>query len=153
MRLYKLERKQIIPAKIDDVWNFFSNPIKLNMITPPDLALNITSELPHEVFAGLLIIYTVRPFTGMKVKWVTEITHVERPYMFVDEQRFGPYRFWHHRHIFREVSEGTEAEDYVVYALRFDPFSRPINAIFVKRQLEYIFDYRREAIRKIFGVE
>jgi ligand-binding SRPBCC domain-containing protein len=103
------------------------------------------------MYPGLLITYRVRPILGIPVNWVTEITAVEAPTMFIDEQRFGPYRFWHHRHFFRPIEGGTEMHDLISYALRFDPASRPINYFIVKRKLDMIFDYRRKVLREKFG--
>jgi ligand-binding SRPBCC domain-containing protein len=151
MKLFELRRKQLIPADIDKIWDFFSNPLNLSRITPPEMNFRITSSFPEKVYTGLLLSYTVSPICGVPLKWTTEITYVEKPHMFVDEQRVGPYRFWRHRHFFRAVSGGVEVEDNVAYALRFDPLSRPINDFIVRKRLEKIFDYRREAIIKIFG--
>jgi ligand-binding SRPBCC domain-containing protein len=96
--------------------------------------------------------YTVAPFGLIRVKWVTEITHLVDPFIFVDEQRFGPYRFWHHQHHFRELENGVEMQDIIHYSIPFDPFSRLLSGP-VARRLEYIFDYRRTALGSMFGMK
>ena len=83
--------------------------------------------------------------------WVTEITHVEEPNFFIDEQRFGPYKFWHHQHRFKEIEGGVEATDLVHYALPLDPLGRIANELMVKKQLDQIFKFRSEYLEKEFG--
>lgn len=149
MKLHVLEAEQTIPATLAEAWDFFSDAGNLAKITPPSLGFEVTSKLPERVYAGLIITYRVRPLLGVPVTWVTEITHVEEPYRFVDEQRFGPYRFWHHQHLFREVPGGVEARDIVHYAL-------PVGAgaaagLLVKPRLDEIFRYRRQVLEKTFG--
>ena len=92
MKIYRLKRKQLIKHDIDFVWNFFSNPTNLKEITPKDMGFIVTSELPTEVYAGLVITYKISPIAGLPVNWVTEITHFDKLNYFVDEQRFGPYK-------------------------------------------------------------
>lgn len=99
----------------------------------------------------MIVTYTVSPFAKLRVKWVTEITHVREPDYFVDEQRFGPYKFWHHQHKFIEIPGGVRVDDLVHYALPFDPIGRIANALFVKRQLQEIFDFRRRYLEDKFG--
>jgi ligand-binding SRPBCC domain-containing protein len=153
MKLYSLHRTQIFPITIDKAWDYFSNPQNLSEITPPSMHFRPTSPLPDKMHTGLLITYTVCPFGGIPVKWVTEITHCNRPHIFVDEQRLGPYRFWHHRHLFREIDGGTEMQDIVRYTLSFDPFSRPINFLAVGPRLKMIFDFRYGVLKQKFGTD
>lgn len=141
-----------MPIDIERAWNFFSNPANLNEITPPWLNLQMSADLPSEIYTGLLIPYKVHPILGLPLTWVTEITHVEKPRLFVDEQRFGPYRFWHHRHLFREIKGGIEMTDMDSYVLPFDPFSRILNALMVRRKLDEIFRFRFEYLQEKFGV-
>ena len=101
------------------------------------------------MYAGQLITYKVTPMMGIPLTWVTEITQVREGAFFIDEQRFGPYKLWHHEHFFREVDGGVEMTDVVHYALPLDPFSR-IMLPFVRKKLNHIFQYRQEAIEKIF---
>jgi ligand-binding SRPBCC domain-containing protein len=150
MKLYTLHEAAVLQTSIEKAWNFFSSPANLPVITPPELQFRIVSEVPAEAYAGLILQYTVRPFPGLRVKWVSEITHVEKHRFFVDEQRFGPYRFWHHEHHFKETDAGVEMIDLVHYALHADPLSRPVHALLVRPQLERIFSFRREALKKFF---
>jgi ligand-binding SRPBCC domain-containing protein len=94
---------QRFPGTLQDAWAFFSDPRNLPRITPPWLSFEVLSELPARMHPGLLIEYRVRPLWGVPVKWVTEITRVAEPFLFVDEQRRGPYRHWRHEHRFRAV--------------------------------------------------
>jgi ligand-binding SRPBCC domain-containing protein len=111
LRLEHLHYALRIPIGLSAAWDFFSDPRNLGRMTPPSLAIEITSEPPPRMHPGMIITYTVRPLLGIPVRWVTEITHVREPNLFVDEQRFGPYRFWHHQHHFREVDGGIEISD------------------------------------------
>ncbi|MDK9718287.1 MAG: SRPBCC family protein [Trichlorobacter sp.] len=103
------------------------------------------------MYAGMVVTYKVTALAGVRVNWVTEITHVREPDFFVDEQRFGPYRFWHHQHHFKEVAGGTEMTDCVSYLLPFRPFGL-LAAPLVRSRLEHIFDYRHEAIAKFLSM-
>jgi ligand-binding SRPBCC domain-containing protein len=151
MKIYSLERKQNLAMTISEAWNFFSNPQNLPLITPPSLKLNITSEIPETMYTGMIITYTVAPVLNIPMTWVTEITHVDEPGIFIDEQRFGPYKFWHHQHTFKEIEGGIEATDLIHYALPLDPLSRIANEFIVKKQLADIFDYRSAYLESKFG--
>ena len=150
MKPFTLERTQVLPITLEAAWKFFSNPANLVKITPPDMGFRITSPTQSGIYAGQIITYTVRPFKWVSVNWTTEITHVDRPGFFVDEQRFGPYRFWHHQHRFREVGGGVEIYDFVHYMLSHDQLAGPINRMFVAPRLRRIFDFRSTALKKIF---
>jgi ligand-binding SRPBCC domain-containing protein len=151
MKIYSLHARQLLPVALEEAWDFFSDPRNLNRITPESLDFAITSRLPERMYAGLVITYRIKVALGIPATWVTEITHVREPELFVDEQRIGPYRFWHHQHHLRETGAGVEAEDIVHYALPFGPLGRIVHACFVKRKLGAIFEYRRRALEKIFG--
>ena len=149
MKLYRLHQTQLLPIPLPVAWDFFSDPANLPLITPPDLGFRITSPLPERMYAGMIVSYTVTPFAGLPVTWVTEITQVEEPRFFVDEQRIGPFRFWEHQHLFRQTAEGTEMTDLLHYSLPFDPVSR-IVAPLVRRRLAVIFAYRSQALERRF---
>ena len=151
MKIYKLHTKQELGISKDKAWQFFSNPGNLPLITPPWLNFKITSELSEKMYPGMIVTYTVSPVLNIPMTWVTEITHVHEPDYFVDEQRFGPYKFWHHRHEFTEIPGGVSVEDIVPYALPIDPLSRLANELMVKNQLNEIFEFRREYLDKEFG--
>jgi ligand-binding SRPBCC domain-containing protein len=151
MKLYQLHRTQCLPISIGAAWAYFSNPKNLPQITPPRLRLEVTSMLPDKMYPGILITYRVKPILGIAWTWVTEITHVVEPYFFTDEQRFGPYRFWHHQHLFREIDGGVEMQDIVHYALRFEPLARLVAERAVGKQLQDIFDFRQHVLEQLFG--
>jgi ligand-binding SRPBCC domain-containing protein len=150
MKIFLLKTSQTIPLSIDEAWNFFSNPGNLSKITPPWLNLKIASELPDKMYEGMIISYKVYPFFGIPFNWITEITSVKEKNFFIDEQRFGPYKFWHHQHHFIEVNEGVEMGDIIHYAISFDPFSRVLNNILVEKKIKKIFEFRKEVIKKLF---
>ena len=150
MKPFVFERTQILPISLETAWDFFCDPANLAQITPPDMDFHITSAPQRGFYAGQIITYTLRPLLRVSVSWTTEITHVDRPYFFVDEQRFGPYRFWHHQHRFREVAGGVEVCDLVHYLLLHDQLSGLINRLFVAPRLRRIFDFRSEALAKLF---
>ncbi|GFO64065.1 SRPBCC family protein [Geomonas paludis] len=150
MKMYLMKQEQLLPLSPEQAWEFFVHPGNLPRITPPNLGFKITGELPDKMHAGMIVTYTVTPFLGMAVNWVTEITHMQEPYFFVDEQRFGPYRMWHHQHIFTETPQGTLMTDLVHYVLPFGPLGR-VAAPLVARRVRGIFDYRREALARELG--
>ena len=150
MPLERLERLQIIPLPLAEVWSFFGQPENLATITPPWLGFRVTSAPQGAMHAGMIITYTVRPLLGLALPWVTEITHCNEPYYFVDEQRLGPYRLWHHQHTFREVEGGVEMRDLVHYRLPFGFLGRIASGT-VRRRLEAVFDYRYQAVQELFG--
>jgi ligand-binding SRPBCC domain-containing protein len=145
MPIYQLERKQIVAMSLADCWRFFSDPRNLPKITPPAMNFAIKRALPEEVYPGLMIEYSVSPLLGISLTWLTEIVHVDAPHRFVDEQRVGPYRVWHHEHTFGEAPEGgTEVHDLVTYVPPLGPFGALLNALMIRPQLERIFDYRAQ---------
>ncbi|GAB4301567.1 MAG: SRPBCC family protein [Ignavibacteriaceae bacterium] len=150
MKIITFKTKQFLPVNIDDAWSFFSNPENLPEITPPWLNIKVISELPDKMYEGMIITYKVYPFLGIPSNWVTEITVVREKTLFIDEQRFGPYKFWHHQHHFRENYNGVDMTDIVNYALPFDPLSRTINNLFIEKKVKEIFEYRKEVLRKLF---
>lgn len=151
MKIYTLTKTQNLPLGLKEVWEFFSHPGNLELMTPPGLNLKPLSPIPDRMYPGMIIVYRVRPFAGIGVNWVTEITQVNEPHFFVDEQRFGAYKFWHHEHRFREIPGGVIVEDTVHYALPLDPLSRIVHYLVVKKRLAEIFDYRRKRLEELFG--
>ncbi|MGC3947822.1 MAG: SRPBCC family protein [Chryseolinea sp.] len=151
--MHSLRQIQILKTDLSEAWRFFSNPSNLATITPASMNFRITS-LPYEgeMYAGQIINYKVTVAPAITVKWITEITHVRKPFFFVDEQRRGPYRFWHHQHHFRETDNGVEMIDEVNYEVPFGPLGRLVNHIFVGPQLERIFEYRTSVLKGIFPV-
>lgn len=151
MKLYRLQTVHRIPVSLDEAWAFFSNPTHLSFITPPWLDFQLTNEAPEHIRPGTIITYTIRPIWRVPVHWVTEVTHMDAPHLFVDEQRFGPYRFWHHQHHFRPVEHGVEVEDLVHYMLPLGPIGALAHAATVQRRLQEIFEFRRQALTRRYG--
>ena len=151
MAIHVLERTQVIHATPEECWEFFANPRNLEKITPRSLDFVVLSEVPPRIHQGLMIEYRVRPLFGIPVTWLTEITHVSEPNYFVDEQRVGPYRVWHHEHSFNPLGDGrVEIHDRVHYVLPFSPISEIVHPFLVKPQLEKIFAFREKAVRERF---
>ncbi|MEO6045431.1 MAG: SRPBCC family protein [Tepidiformaceae bacterium] len=151
MRLHRFTATQFLPVDVETAWGFFSDPRNLQTMTPPWLNLVPTSEVPREMHPGLIVTYRVKPALGISVAWVTEITHVVDRQFFVDEQRSGPYRFWHHQHHFNAVPGGTEARDVLHYALPLGLIGNLAGAALVKNRVAGIFEYRRRALEQRFG--
>jgi len=149
--VYQLYKKQFLPISIEQAWEFFSSPKNLQTITPDFMGFEIKSGADRPMFAGQLITYTVRPVLGIPMGWVTEINHVDSPNYFVDNQRFGPYAMWHHKHFFKSVEGGIEMEDIVDYKLPMGFLGTIAHQVFVKNKLKQIFDYREKKLKELFG--
>jgi len=150
--VYSIKTVQQIPASLDAVWEFFSNPANLKDITPASLGFNIVSKHHGTVmYPGQIIEYKVSPVLGIPLYWMTEITHVQPERFFVDEQRFGPYTMWHHQHHFKQIEGGVEMTDIVHYKIPFWILGDIANVLFVKKQLQQIFDFRFKACEARFG--
>ncbi len=148
--IHKLVRTQQLPISLAEAWDFFSSPLNLPDITPPWLDFSLTSEGSESMYAGMIITYCLKPIMGLPMCWVSEITHVAEPFFFVDEQRIGPYRLWHHQHRFREQPGGVEMTDIVHYALPWGLLGELAHRTVVRRKLGRIFDYRRSRLAEIF---
>lgn len=151
MKLYQLHAKQALPITKEDAWNFLSDPKNLKTITPDHMGFQILSGADRLMYAGQIIQYIVKPFPGISTKWVTEITHVKAGEYFVDEQRFGPYALWHHKHFIKEIEGGVEMEDLIDYKIPFGILGQIMQPILVKRQLNQIFQYREAKLEALFG--
>ena len=145
-KVYSMRTVQFIPCTLEKAWAFFSNPANLAEITPDNLRFKILSAGGGEMYPGQVIEYYVHPLLNIPLYWMTEITHVQPMKYFVDEQRFGPYSLWHHQHHFKEVTGGVEMTDIVHYKLPLWFLGDIANALFVKKQLKGIFDYRTEKV-------
>jgi ligand-binding SRPBCC domain-containing protein len=152
MKPVRKEWKQFIPRPLDEVWGFFSRPENLNAITPDQVSFQILSPLAgQEMYEGMIIQYKISPFLGIQMDWVTEITHIEPGRFFIDDQRVGPYALWHHQHHFVEKEGGVEMTDLLHYQVPYGPIGSMANALFVARQIEGIFSFRKKAIDTLFA--
>lgn len=151
MAFYQLRRSQVLSSDIDSVWDFISSPENLRNITPDYMGFDITSpEMPAKMYEGMIICYKVSPIAGIKYDWVTEITHIREKRYFVDEQRVGPYKVWHHEHHIELVEEGVKMEDIVTYQPPFGPLGALANTLLLKNKLRDIFDYRQQVLEHYF---
>jgi ligand-binding SRPBCC domain-containing protein len=151
MKLYRLHACQSLPISKKEAWEFLSNPANLKTITPEHMGFHILSGDERAMFPGQIIQYKVNPFPGFTTKWVTEITHVKDGEYFVDEQRFGPYALWHHKHFINEIKEGVQMEDIIDYKLPFGILGQWSHPFLVKKQLQTIFNYREKKLIELFG--
>jgi len=148
MTLYKTE--QLLPLSLQEAWDFFATPRNLNAVTPKELEFRITSDVPDKMYEGLIISYKIKPMLNIPVNWVTEITHIKDLAYFVDEQRKGPYRMWHHEHHFMEVPEGVLMTDILHYEIGKSIFGWLAGKLFVHRKVKEIFQYRNKILSTYF---
>lgn len=151
--MHSLRFVQFIPISIAECWDFFASPKNLKLITPDHLGFAMPSDDSGPMYAGQIITHTIRPFWNIPFNWVTEITHMQKPHYFIDEQRFGPYKFWHHEHHFNEKSEGVEMSDIIYYRIHCGILGRMLNAVKIKHDLEAIFNYRKQKLCDMFNVK
>jgi len=151
MKIYTLHAKQNLPISREQAWQFLSDPKNLKVITPDYMGFNIQSGADRTMYAGQIIEYIVTPILGIKNRWVTEITHVVDQEYFVDEQRFGPYALWHHKHFIKEIEGGVEMEDLLHYKLPFGYLGQLVHPFLVKPKLDEIFEYRKNKLVELFG--
>ncbi len=151
MKIYTLCFTQKLPISKQKAWNFLSDPANLKTLTPDFMGFDIVSGGDEKMYPGQIIQYTVSPVAGIKMTWVTEITHVKKQEYFVDEQKFGPYAFWHHKHFINKIDGGIQMADVIDYKLPFGFLGRFIHPILVKPKLDEIFKYRRQKLHSLFG--
>jgi ligand-binding SRPBCC domain-containing protein len=151
MKIYRLESKQNLPISKEKAWEFLSSPENLKAITPEYMSFDILSGADRPMYAGQIIQYIVTPVLGIKTKWVTEITHVVKGEYFVDEQRFGPYALWHHKHFIKEIPGGVEMEDIIDYKVPMGILGQLVHPFLVQPKLNEIFEYRRKKLIELFG--
>jgi len=154
VKTYQLKFQQKLPIPLAEAWNFFSSPLNLAKITPPEMKFVVTSANDEntKMYPGMIITYKITPLLGIKLNWMTEITHVKDDEYFVDEQRSGPYALWHHQHHFKEIKGGVLMTDELNYAIPYGILGRVANKLLVEKQIKSIFDFRTKEINKLFGV-
>jgi ligand-binding SRPBCC domain-containing protein len=150
MTLHQLRRIQQLPVPFEKAWSFLSDPSNLAAITPPSMGFKTLSGDGRGMYPGQIIAYEITPLFGIGMSWVTEITHVGESGYFVDEQRIGPYAFWHHKHFLAEIDGGVEMEDLLHYAMPFG-FAGNLAHRLVRKKLDGIFEYRQKRLTEIFG--
>lgn len=151
--MYQLKRTQLVKADLETCWEYFMSPANLANITPGYINFRVLTEQPERAYEGLIIHYKMSPVLRIPIRWTTEITHIKEGKYFIDEQRKGPYRMWHHEHHFEQTPEGTLMTDIVSYILPFGFLGKFAHRLFVRRQLGAIFDHREKAVNRIFEAE
>lgn len=153
MPFYQLIKTQKLPGTISDIWDFISSPVNLKEITPEHMRFIVTSNTgAGKMYPGMIITYKVSPILGIKLNWMTEITQVKENEYFVDEQRIGPYSLWHHQHKIQPIEGGVLMTDIITYQPPLGILGAIANSLFIKQQLQGIFDYRKTALEKRFGI-
>lgn len=152
MNFYTIKSTQHLPISLEEAWAFFSSPNNLEKITPADMSFVVTSDKKDSelMYAGQIITYIIKPLLGIPVKWMTEITHIKEGDYFIDEQRFGPYKLWHHKHSFKKTATGVEMNDIVNYVLPFGFIGSMAHFLFIRKRVEHIFEYRTKVLEKKF---
>ena len=150
-KVFTLSSKQRLPITMEEAWSFLSSPRNLKEITPSYMSFDIISGADKPMFAGQIIQYIVTPIFGIKTTWVTEITHVVEGKYFVDEQRFGPYALWHHKHFIYPIEGGVEIEDIIDYKVPFGFIGKLVHPFLVKPKLTEIFNHRTKKLIELFG--
>jgi len=145
-----VEREQFVPRPLHEVFSFFADAANLERITPPKLHFRILSRLPVDMHPGAVIDYQLSLF-GVPFRWRTLIESFDVGRQFIDVQLRGPYRSWRHVHDFESVAGGTRMRDRVDYEMPLGPLGEVANVVFVTRQVEDIFDFRRNVIQDVFA--
>jgi ligand-binding SRPBCC domain-containing protein len=150
--IYTLKKEQYLPISLDEAWAFFSTPKNLEVMTPKELGFDILSkENLDEMYPGMIIEYTVKPLLNIPVYWMTEITKVKEKQFFIDEQRFGPYAFWHHQHLFRATENGVLMTDLLHYKVPAGLLGKIFFGWFIQKKVNEIFDHRFTFLEQHFG--
>lgn len=148
--MYQLRREQLVKTDLQTCWDFFSSPKNLSKITPSYMGFDILTDVPEKMYEGMMIAYQVRPLFGIPMEWITEITHIKEGAFFVDEQRKGPYKIWHHEHHFQETEQGIIMNDIVTYEMPFGPLGKAVHPLIVRKKLEAIFAHRFKVVDELF---
>jgi ligand-binding SRPBCC domain-containing protein len=152
MSYFQFTRYQHLKANINELWDFISSPENLKKITPKYMGFDIISDnLPEKMYKGMVIAYKVRPILGLNATWVTEITHVKELEYFVDEQRIGPYKLWHHQHFLIPEKDQVIMKDIVTYTPPFGIIGYLANKMIIRKKLVEIFDYRQKTLDILFN--
>ncbi|MGJ8656162.1 MAG: SRPBCC family protein [Akkermansiaceae bacterium] len=151
--IHVLNSEQELPITLDEAWEFFSTPANLEKLTPKNLRFKIITCSHDHMVQGQIISYKIRLMPFVWMNWVTEITQAEDKSHFIDDQRSGPYKIWHHRHTFTETENGVLMQDQVHYLLPFGPIGKIVHTLFVKAQLKRIFHFRTQILEEKFNTK
>ncbi len=152
MAVYALKFEQKVPAEPEQIWSFLTSHANLLEMTPPEMNFTILSkDLAQSVYPGMMIHYSLTPILGIKMKWLTQITQRKEMAYFVDEQRTGPYKIWHHEHHIAAIPGGTLITDLIHYVPPLGFLGDIANRLFIKDQLQQLFKYRMRKMVEKFG--
>ena len=149
--IHRIYQEQLLPISLEEAWNFFATPKNLNEVTPSELDFKVLSPLPDKMYEGLIIQYRIKPMINIPLNWCTEITHIKEMDYFVDEQRKGPFKMWHHEHHFSVVPEGVLMKDILHYDIGMGIIGSIAGKLFVHKKVRDIFKYRFKALEEYFG--
>ena len=151
-KLYHLHYAQKFPVSQDEVWDFISNPENLALITPSEVGFEILNRhLVQKMYEGLVIHYRIRPLWGIPLSWVSVIPHFAPPGFFADEQKYGPYKFWHHQHFLHPIEGGVEMTDVIHYQMPMGFLGDWLHSFLVRKKLKRIFEFRKQKLEEKFG--
>ena len=153
--IQRLFREQLVPGDPEAIWAFFATPRNLDRLTPPSLSFQVRGKGAERMYPGQVIEYRIGILPGWRTTWLTEITHVREGEYFVDEQRVGPYKLWHHEHFFlpEPGNRGMRMTDRVTYEVGWGPAGDLVHALWIRRKLVETFDYRARQVAAAFPVE
>lgn len=151
MQIKRKEWHQFIPEPVENIWDFFSRPENLKIMTPTQVGITMLSDLSgQKMYQGMLIPYYISPLMGIRMKWLTEITHISPMEYFIDVQREGPYAFWHHQHHFTPQDGGTLMHDVLHYKVPYGLIGTIADQFLVSKMVDEIFEFRRQVIADHF---
>ncbi|VGO21154.1 SRPBCC family protein [Pontiella sulfatireligans] len=149
--MYTIYKETLVDTSLEKAWDFIRNPANLNKITPDDMAFEIVSDMPENMYEGMLVQYRVKiPGMGTQA-WLSELKHIMPGRSFVDEQKIGPYKLWYHYHGIEAVDGGVKFIDRVTYEVPFWIFGKIAHALFISKTLERIFAYREERFQSLLA--
>ncbi|MGR9073685.1 MAG: SRPBCC family protein [Gammaproteobacteria bacterium] len=152
MKIHRMHFRQGLALKPDQAWDFFSSPFRLNEITPDFFHVTVTSEVPEEIYAGLMVSYSMKAVFGIPMAWLSEISHSDKPRYFVYQQRIGPFLFWSHEVRLTEQDSGVILEDIVFYAMPLGWIGEFLHKFLIAGRLERIFAVRRKVLAGRWGL-
>lgn len=147
MQIHQLYRRQELNMTVQEAWDFFSSPHHLNDITPAFFHVEITSNVPEKIYAGLLISYRMKVVFGIPMAWLSEVSQCDEPKRFVYQQRIGPFKLWSHEVCLSETQSGIQLEDIMFYAMPFGWLGELLNRWLIADRLARIFDTRRDVLQ------
>lgn len=151
MKIHRLYRQQTLAMDLAQAWAFFSSPHHLNQITPDFFHVDIISPVPDDIYAGLMISYRMKAVFGIPMAWLSEVSHCEKPYRFIYQQRVGPFKCLSHEVRLSECAAGIMVEDIIFYAMPYGMLGAIFHKLLIAEKLQRIFDVRRDYLQERWG--